>query len=71
MKKYYAKFYRSNPRLPNVYVKTTFLAHDLERAISRIKKDLHRLDLIPKTDANYSNFILMKLVEIEQKGGLN
>lgn len=65
MKKYKATFYRNHARLSNVYVKTTFQAPDLERALARVKKDLHRLDLIPKVDVGYSDFILSNLEEFE------
>ena len=65
MKKYVVEFYRQHSRLSNVYVKTTFQAQDLERALSRVKKDLHRLDLIPKVDPGYSNFIMSHLEEKE------
>jgi hypothetical protein len=63
MKSYIVSFYRHHPRLSNEYANVTFQAQDLERALSRVKKDLKRLDALPTEDKDASKWMLQTLKE--------
>lgn len=62
MKIYIAEFYRTHQKYADQYVKISFQAADLERALNRVKKELHRLDLLPNPQ-QHTSWMLRNLTE--------
>jgi len=68
MKTYKAEFFSHHSTLPDRNVTVTFLAKDLERARSRIVKELHGLNLLPNPQS-HTAWNLRTLTEIPSIGG--
>jgi len=62
MKTYKVKFYRNHQRLLDEYVTITIQARDLEAAVSRVKKELQRLQRLPNP-LNHSMWMMQELKE--------
>lgn len=65
MKVYEVEFYRNHERLSNQYVTMTIQARDLEQALSRVKKELARLETLPNF-YNHSKWLLRSLKEVRK-----
>jgi hypothetical protein len=66
MKTYVVEFYRAHQKYADQYVKISFQAADLERALSRVKKELHNLELLPNPSL-HTSWMLRNLTEQELK----